>query len=248
MAELTWASAEVAIQLAANDPAWHYLRDPEPAPGSSARFVLRRERGRLELAEPAGRRRALCLDFHSADIHRRAAAGRRQPLARALGLHRTANLRIIDGTAGLGRDAAVLARLGAQVLMYERSPILAALLADALRRAPELDQNLSLQAADAREASWDSCEAVYLDPMFPATGKTAQPGREMQYLRGLLGSRDDFAILWQSAWAARPPRIVLKQGAHKQMPFLPPADFRQGGGRAVYLGFLPQSHTRRSCA
>ena len=42
---------------------------------------------------------------------------------------------MVDGTAGLGRDAFVLASLGCTVTMVERHPVVAALLEDGLRRA-----------------------------------------------------------------------------------------------------------------
>ncbi|BBI63969.1 hypothetical protein HSBAA_52750 [Vreelandella sulfidaeris] len=42
---------------------------------------------------------------------------------------------IVDATAGLGRDAFVLASLGAQVLLIERVAAIAALLEDGLKRA-----------------------------------------------------------------------------------------------------------------
>jgi len=56
-----------------------------------------------------------------------AALSRRQPLARALG--RKAR-RVVDATAGLGQDSFLIASLGPTVLALERSPIIAALLAE----------------------------------------------------------------------------------------------------------------------
>src|SRR5690606_40499174 len=61
--------------------------------------------------------------------------GRGQPVARAVGLKPGIYPKVLDATAGLGRDAFVLAALGCEVVMLERSPIIAALLEDALRRA-----------------------------------------------------------------------------------------------------------------
>ena len=43
--------------------------------------------------------------------------------------------RVLDATAGLGRDAFVLARLGCTLTLIERQPLIAALLEDALQRA-----------------------------------------------------------------------------------------------------------------
>jgi 16S rRNA (guanine1516-N2)-methyltransferase len=50
---------------------------------------------------------------------------------------------VIDGTAGLGKDAFVLAGLGCKVTLVERHPVVVALLADGLARAwqdPEIGQ------------------------------------------------------------------------------------------------------------
>ena len=46
-------------------------------------------------------------------------------------------LSAVDATAGLGEDAFLLAAAGFQVRLYERNPVIAALLQDALRRGME---------------------------------------------------------------------------------------------------------------
>ncbi len=86
------------------------------------------EAGQLELrfADPKGPG-PLRLDFAEPGLRRRVAAGRDQPLARAIGISQ-GRLRVVDATAGFGRDAFVLAALGCQVRALEREPILAALL------------------------------------------------------------------------------------------------------------------------
>src|SRR5690606_29220484 len=58
-------------------------------------------------------------------------------LRRAALVNSKDTVRIVDATAGLGQDAVVLAANGAQVHMLERSPVVAALLEDGLRRALE---------------------------------------------------------------------------------------------------------------
>jgi len=69
------------------------------------------------------------------DYRRRYGGGRKQALAKAIGLKHGATPTIIDATAGLGRDAFILATLGCHVQMLERSPVIAALLNDGLQRA-----------------------------------------------------------------------------------------------------------------
>ena len=57
---------------------------------------------------------------------------------RAIGVDRGVRT-VVDATAGLGRDAFALAAVGASVTLIERDPVLAALLDDAIARAPETD-------------------------------------------------------------------------------------------------------------
>lgn len=100
---------------------------------------------------------------------------------------RKATPTVIDATAGLGRDAFVTASLGARVVMLERSPVVGALLRDALRRA-HADPVVSAIAARMQLVVTDAVtfletlttrpgkfhpDVVYLDPMYPHTNKTA---------------------------------------------------------------------------
>ena len=74
-----------------------------------------------------------------------ALAGRIQPrrlreeyVVRAVcGKGKVGGERVIDATAGLGEDSFLLAAAGYEVELYERDPIIAALLADSLERAAE---------------------------------------------------------------------------------------------------------------
>ncbi len=148
---------------------------------------------------------------------------RRQTLARAVGLNRTTKLRIIDATAGAGRDALVLATLGCQVHLVERSKIVGALLDDGLERAarspilnPLIDHRISLQCADAipylRSLSADrKPDVIYLDPMYPARKKSAAIKREMRILRNLVGEDADAGDLLESALTCATQRVVVKR-------------------------------------
>jgi 16S rRNA (guanine1516-N2)-methyltransferase len=168
----------------------------------------------------------ICADWTTADLRRRIAAGRRQPLARAFGLHKLKiddpSPRILDATAGLGRDGYVLAALGATVTFAERQPETVALLRDALRRtlADEATrvaaERIEVIEADAamlladptNQGRWD---AIYLDPMYPDDGKSALPSKEMQILRDLTGGDADADALLAPARAAALARVVVKR-------------------------------------
>lgn len=159
----------------------------------------------------------ICADWQDAPMRSRIQAGRRQLLARACGLHKTTGLHILDGTAGLGRDGYTLAALGARVTLCERNAGIAALLTDALRRAtlssPGIAARIDIVSSDTRSllhggAQWD---VIYLDPMYPETGKTALPQRQMQMLRDLTGGDADADALLAPALAAARKRVVIKR-------------------------------------
>ncbi len=68
--------------------------------------------------------------------HRRKfGGGRGEAVAKAVGIKGDYLPDVVDATAGLGRDAFVLASVGCRVRMLERNPVVAALLDDGLRAA-----------------------------------------------------------------------------------------------------------------
>ena len=153
---------------------------------------------------------------------RRAAEGRKQPLARAVGLKHGANPWVLDATGGLGRDAFVLATLGCNVQILERSPIVAALLRNGLQRAradaatAPIVERMMLINADARAylltvRDTQRPDVVYLDPMYPHRDKSALVKKEMRVLRALLGDDDDAADLLPAARPAANKRVVVKR-------------------------------------
>ena len=66
---------------------------------------------------------------------RRFGGGSGQMIAKAVGVGAGIRPSVLDATAGLGRDAFVLATLGCTVSLIERQPLIAALLEDGLARA-----------------------------------------------------------------------------------------------------------------
>lgn len=158
--------------------------------------------------------------------------GRAQAIARAVGLRsgRPAP-RVLDATAGLGRDSAVLATLGCEVLAVERHPAIHALLEDALLRAgDQYADRLRLVHADSTELLRDPTalataggtpEVVLVDPMHPPRRKSALPKLEMRLFRTLLGEDPDQAELLLAALQSGARRVVVKRPADR--PPLAPA-------------------------
>jgi 16S rRNA (guanine1516-N2)-methyltransferase len=149
--------------------------------------------------------------------------GRGQALARAVGMKPGFSPDIWDATAGLGRDGFVLASLGSHVTLCERSPVLAALLHDALRRAADdstignwVTDRLQLINADSCQRLQSLAEAqqpqvVYMDPMYPTGKAHVQVKKDMRALQQLVGPDLDSGELLEIALQAALRRVVVKR-------------------------------------
>ncbi len=145
----------------------------------------------------------------------------KQPLARAVGIKPGYRPAVFDGTAGLGGDSFVLASLGCQVTMCERSPIVSALLADGLDRARrekttaeivERRMELIVDAAQNHlQQSSAGYAAIYLDPMYPDRRSSALNSQAMRTLRTVVGDDRDCGALLELALAKAQNRVVVKR-------------------------------------
>ncbi|MCG5510710.1 class I SAM-dependent methyltransferase [Ectothiorhodospira lacustris] len=170
----------------------------------------------------------------------RQSSPRNEPLARAAGLKKGHRPDVVDATAGLGRDAFILAGLGCRVTLLERHPVIAALLADGLARAarvPSLSSTIGRMTLISGDAvQWLSShrtDVVCLDPMYPHRDKQALVKKEMRVFRTLVGDDKDAAALLEAALGAARERVVVKR----------PARGEHLGGRAP-SHTLPGSSTR----
>jgi len=154
-----------------------------------------------------------------ANAHRRKyGGGKHQDIAKAVGVPKKPHLRLLDATAGLGRDAFVLASLGCEVTLIERNPVMYHLLQDGLERAaghPEtagIVEHMQLILADAIEQKNQQVDVVYLDPMFPPTQKSAKVKKELRYLHHIVGYDAVGAeALLDWAFAVAKNRVVVKR-------------------------------------
>ena len=165
---------------------------------------------------------AVYVDFvDGALMHRKKfGGGKNQLIAKAIGIKPKVKLSVLDVTAGLGRDAFVLATLGCDVVMCERSPIIFALLEDGLKRAEKeswfSDLSLKLIHADAIHylstiSAEDKPDVIYIDPMFPDRNKSALVKKEMRVLREIVGDDVDSAQLLKAALNVAKKRVVVKR-------------------------------------
>ena len=166
------------------------------------------------------------VDFTAGKVahRRRFGGGRGQLIAKACGLAHGVTPSIVDATAGLGRDAFVLATLGAEVLLIERVAAIYALLEDGLGRASANAETAEI-AARMRVAQGDAArelaslvarhdiapQVVHLDPMFPHRDKSALVKKEMRVFRDLAGDDDDAPRLLEAALDVASHRVVVKR-------------------------------------
>ncbi|CCK08985.1 FIG00554818: hypothetical protein [Cronobacter sakazakii 696] len=163
------------------------------------------------------------VDFvEGAMAHRRKfGGGRGEAVAKAVGIKGSYLPQVVDATAGLGRDAFVLASVGCHVRMLERNPVVAALLDDGLARGyqdaeigPWLRERLQLIHASsltALEAITPRPDVVYLDPMFPHKQKSALVKKEMRVFQSLVGPDLDADGLLAPARRLAIKRVVVKR-------------------------------------
>ncbi len=161
------------------------------------------------------------VDFiEGASAHRRKfGGGRGQEIAKAIGLKHGFTPHVLDATAGLGRDAFVLASLGCQVTLMERMPVVAALLNDGLERAKlnsevnEIANRMQLVRSSSIENMTlaQQIDVIYLDPMFPHREKSAAVKKEMRVFQSLVGEDLDADNLLAPALELAKYRVVVKR-------------------------------------
>ena len=162
----------------------------------------------------------LICDFVGGSVgHRfRHGGGRGQALPKAVGMKGGKNPKVVDATAGLGRDSFLLASLGAEVTMIERSAHMHKLLMEGMARAKaaggdvaEVMTRMTLLHGDSKELLPTlSPEVVLIDPMHPPRTTSSLVKKEMRLTREIVGLDEDSADLAKIALASASNRVVLK--------------------------------------
>lgn len=166
------------------------------------------------------------VDFLAGEMVWRAqhlSALRSEAVVKACAVHKAPLPWVLDATAGLGRDAWILANLGCRVTLFERSPIVQRLLRQGIDQA--LQHSETASAAARLELNWQDAHAglsaligaterpdvVYLDPMFPHRDKSAMVKKDMKVFRSLVGADADADGLLQLARQVARKRVVVKR-------------------------------------
>ncbi len=175
-----------------------------------------------DLSEP--RWRPLMVSFETSDwkLRIRRTWNSKELLRDALGAKRGEVLKIVDGTAGLGADAFMMALWGHEVLAFEKNPLLAFLLSAAIE---------SFLNSDAEEKPHLKCVAdafacskleidplvdvLYLDPIYPEKKKVALNKKELRIVKKLVGpaelSDDELTVLILECLPSVRRRVVVKR-------------------------------------
>lgn len=182
--------------------------------------------------------------------------GKKQLLARAIGCHKHQGLRVIDATAGLGRDAYVLAHLGCEMTLLERQTEVASALFNALQKATQAGDprmvHMRLIACDAQSYLLNLApeaypDVIYCDPMYPLSDQSALVKKEMRVLREQVGDDHDNGSLLEIALTRARYRVVVKR--HRHAPYFNgiPPDYQYLGKSSRFDIYHPRKDTTLFC-
>lgn len=187
--------------------------------------------------------------------------GRGQSLPKAVGMKVGHTLTIVDATAGLGGDAFLLASLGAEVTLIERSVEMHKISQEGMKRAQdaggdvaEVIGRMTLLLGDAKDLLPSLCpDVVLVDPMHPPRKKSALVKIEMRLIRKIVGEDPDVIDLMKVALQMAQKRVVLKWPRRADaMDGIPPCSHQIIGKTTRYDVFMidqkknpKQCHTQK---
>ncbi|MBR7887363.1 class I SAM-dependent methyltransferase [Marinomonas sp. A79] len=205
-----------------------FLRGPIKLVSKYDYLLLNTSQGVAVAKTGKGAPKPVFVDFTSGavDHRRRFGGGKGQDIAKAVGLNKRSQLSVLDATAGLGRDAFVLACLGCTLALCERVGFVRAMLKDGLYRGSlhhevsGIVSKMTLLETDITGIEGSELfDVVYLDPMYPHTDKgSAAAKKEMAFFRDLVGKDEDADGLLSYALSLAEYRVVVKRP--KGAPFL----------------------------
>ena len=206
-------------------------------------YVLRYTDKGLAIVQTGGKAAGpVMVDFTQGSTAHRRHYGGGELIVKAVAGDKQNRPRVLDATAGLGRDSFVLASWGYPVILCERSPMVAAVLSDGLERARHVDDaeliaiidRMQLQTTDAVAYMQTLTEktapdAIVIDPMFPVSKKSALVKKDMQAFHHIVGADQDSAKLLDCALATAKHRVVVKRPKKAAYLAAMKPDFTVGG-------------------
>jgi len=176
-------------------------------------------------------------------------------IAKACGLKGKQQFKVLDATAGLGRDGLLLAKLGADVCMLEKNSIVHTLLEDALARFfaghPEYKDTIKIELKNEDANKYIKqmalkADVIYLDPMFPTREKSAKIKKDMQVLQQIITQDTDYLDLFNLALKQALKRVVVKRPLHSKSLSLKKPDIVYKGKAMRFDVYLNQSIALKS--
>ena len=167
-----------------------------------------------------------CSFIEGAILHRlKYGKGRGQNLAKAVGMKSNKNRTIVDATAGLGYDSFILASLGANVTLIERSEKIHKLLQEGINEAKEYGGHISSIVSRMDLIFGDSKiiipklspEVILVDTMYNERKKSALVKNNMRLVREIVGSDLDQIELIKIALECTKNRVVVKQPRYAEL-------------------------------
>lgn len=157
-----------------------------------------------------------------------------QPLFKALNISKKP--KVLDATAGWGKDAVTFAYFGCEVLAFEENPVVYLLLKDGLDRAfgdkdfsSKIKGSIVLEFGNSREMLLKSppvVDSIYIDPMYPHEDtKSALPKKEILFLRDILPESSGLEELLRLAIQNTKKRVVLKRPVGSEILLRPTHSF-----------------------
>jgi len=166
-----------------------------------------------------------CSFIEGAILHRlKYGKGRGHNLAKAVGMKSNKNRTIVDATAGLGYDSFILASLGANVTLIERSEKIYKLLQEGINEAKEygghitsIVNRMDLIFGDSKNIIPKlSPEVILVDTMYNERKKSALVKNNMRLVREIVGSDLDQIELIKIALECAKNRVVVKQPRYSE--------------------------------
>ena len=161
------------------------------------------------------------IDFSSNElIRRKNQMNNSQEVSKAVGIKKDFKPKILDTTAGQGRDSFLLASLGCEITMLERNSIIFLLLNNAIENAKnnlelaDIINRMTLINQDSIEFLKNNKEyfdVIYIDPMFPKSNKSRLVKKDMQIFREIVGDDLDSTELLKYALQQNTKRVVVKR-------------------------------------
>lgn len=148
------------------------------------------------------------------------------------------NKNILDATGGWGNDALLMCTQGYTVTLCERSPVMALLLMDAMRRlgrthwarqnqvtVPTVVFTDAIEFLQSNSIKLDQFDSVYLDPMFPEKRKkSAAVNKYMQLLQKMIGADADAVDLLKASLQSGIVRTIVKRPSYAEPLIRNPSD------------------------